>query len=88
MVSNMEFEKFTDDIEKNKWKVFGVEVYENSVLTHSYGDTCDCIHEIYSATKSVLSVFEFLENRKHLIQFNFFLDLLAVQQESFLVFLT
>ena len=52
----MEFEKFTDDIEKNKWKVFGVEVYENSVLTHSYGDTCDCIHEIYSATKSVLSV--------------------------------
>lgn len=52
----MDFEKFVDDIEKNKWAVFGVEVYENSALTHSYGDTNDCIHEIYSATKSVLSV--------------------------------
>lgn len=52
----MNFENFVEDIEKNKWKVFGVEVYENAVLTHSYGDTCDCIHEIYSATKSILSV--------------------------------
>lgn len=52
----MNFEKFVDDIVKNKWAVFGVEVYENFALTHSYGDTQDCIHEIYSATKSVLSV--------------------------------
>ena len=37
----MNFEKFVDDIEKNKWAVFGVEVYENSALTHSYGDTND-----------------------------------------------
>lgn len=52
----MDFEKFINDIEKNEWAVFGVEVYENSVLTHSYGDTCNNIHEIYSATKSILSV--------------------------------
>ena len=52
----MNFEKFICDIEKNNWEVYGVEVYEDSVLTHSYGDTCDCIHEIYSATKSILSV--------------------------------
>lgn len=52
----MNFEKFTCDIEKNNWKVYGVEVYEDFVLTHSYGDTCDCIHEIYSATKSILSI--------------------------------
>lgn len=52
----MDFHKFVEDIEKNNWEVYGVEVYENSVLTHSYGDTCDHIHELYSATKSVLSV--------------------------------
>ena len=52
----MNFEKFTCDIEKNNWEVYGVEVYEDFVLTHSYGDTCDCIHEIYSATKSILSI--------------------------------
>ncbi|MCQ2593164.1 MAG: serine hydrolase [Treponema sp.] len=52
----MNFSNFTSDIQKNNWNVYGVEVYENSVLTHSYGDTEDGIHEIYSATKSVLSV--------------------------------
>lgn len=52
----MNFTNFTSDIQKNNWNVYGVEVYENSVLTHSYGDTEDGIHEIYSATKSVLSV--------------------------------
>lgn len=52
----MNFERFTADIKENNWAVFGVEVYKNSVLTHSYGDTVDGIHDIYSATKSVLSV--------------------------------
>lgn len=52
----MDFEKFTEDIEKKNWPVFGVEVYEDLVLTHSYGDTRDNLHEIYSGTKSVLSV--------------------------------
>lgn len=52
----MNFDKFVSDIEENKWAVFGVEVYENSILTHSYGDTCEGIHDIYSATKSVLSI--------------------------------
>lgn len=55
-VFKMKFEELVYDIEKNNWAVFGVEVYENSVLTHSYKDTCEGIHEIYSATKSVLSV--------------------------------
>lgn len=52
----MNFEAFVEDIEKNKWNVFGVEVYEKGSLTHSYGDTCENIHEIYSATKTVLSI--------------------------------
>ena len=51
----MDFEDFRKDIVDNGWKVHGVEVYENSVLTHSFGDTTENIHELYSITKSVLS---------------------------------
>ncbi len=52
----MDFEGFVKDIEANHWKVFGVEVYEDGKLTHSYGDTEEGLHELYSATKTVLSV--------------------------------
>ena len=52
----MNFEAFVKDIEVNRWNVFGVEVYENGELTHSYGDTTENLHELYSATKTVLSV--------------------------------
>lgn len=52
----MKFDEFVADIEKNKWNVFGVEVYEDSVLTHSYADTTEVLHEIYSCTKSILSI--------------------------------
>ena len=52
----MNFERFTEDIQKNGWKVFGTEVYKDGKLIHSFGDTTDNIHEIYSATKTVLSV--------------------------------
>ena len=51
----MNFEAFVNDIESNKWNVYGVEVYEAGKLTHSFGDTTG-LHHIYSATKSVLSV--------------------------------
>ena len=52
----MNFEAFVKDIEDNQWNVFGVEVYENGELTHSYGDTQENLHELYSATKTVLSI--------------------------------
>ena len=52
----MNFEAFTDDIVNNKWNVFGAEVYEKGELTHSFGDTEENLHEIYSATKTVLSI--------------------------------
>jgi CubicO group peptidase (beta-lactamase class C family) len=52
----MNFNAFIEDIEKNNWEVYGVEVYEQGQLIHSYGDTCKNTHEIYSATKSVLSI--------------------------------
>ena len=52
----MDFEGFVKDIEGNHWKVFGVEVYENGELSHSYGDTEENLHELYSATKTVLSI--------------------------------
>ena len=32
----MDFEAFVKEIETNKWNVFGVEVYEDGKLTHSY----------------------------------------------------
>ena len=52
----MKFKEFVKDIEEKKWNVHGVEVYENGELIHSYGDTRDNIYDIYSATKSVLSI--------------------------------
>ncbi len=52
----MNFNAFVNDIEKNGWNVFGTEVYENGRLIHAWGDTQDGIHDIYSATKSVLSI--------------------------------
>ena len=52
----MDFDAFVKDIRDNSWNVFGVEVYKNGQLIHSYGDTDENLHEIYSATKTVLSV--------------------------------
>jgi CubicO group peptidase (beta-lactamase class C family) len=51
----MNFDAFVNDIETNKWNVFGTEVYVNGLLAHSYGDTTG-IHELYSATKTILSI--------------------------------
>ena len=52
----MNFNNFIQEIEQNHWNVYGVEVYENGVLTHTYGDVDENLHGIYSATKTVLSV--------------------------------
>lgn len=52
----MDFDGFVRDIKDNKWNVFGAEVYRNGVLIHSYGDTEENLHHIYSATKSIVSV--------------------------------
>jgi hypothetical protein len=35
----MNFNEFNEDIEKNNWKVYGVEVYKQGKLIYSYGDT-------------------------------------------------
>ena len=51
----MNFDAFVKDITDNKWNVFGTEVYVNSELKHSFGDTTG-LHEIFSVTKTVLSV--------------------------------
>lgn len=52
----MNFDAFTKDIIDNNWNVFGVEVYEKGKLTHSFGDTTKNIHDIFSCTKSILSI--------------------------------
>ncbi|MCR5283532.1 MAG: DUF4298 domain-containing protein [Lachnospiraceae bacterium] len=51
----MDFDRFVKDIKDNHWNVFGVEVYQDGELKYRYGDTCN-LHEIYSATKAVLSI--------------------------------
>jgi CubicO group peptidase (beta-lactamase class C family) len=51
----MNFDAFTQDIKDNNWTVYGAEVYEDGKLTHSFGNT-DELHEIYSATKTILSI--------------------------------
>lgn len=52
----MSFDAFTADIQNNNWNVFGVELYENGKLTHSFGDTNEKLNDCYSTTKSILSV--------------------------------
>ena len=52
----MDFDAFVNDIRKNAWNVYGAEVYEEGLLTHSFGDTQTRLHAIYSATKTILSI--------------------------------
>ncbi|MBR4760611.1 MAG: serine hydrolase [Lachnospiraceae bacterium] len=52
----MNFDAFAGDIQQNRWNVYGAEVYEDGILTHSFGDTTENLHEIYSATKTILSI--------------------------------
>lgn len=52
----MNFDAFVADIVENNWKVFGVEVYENGKLTHHFGDTKENRYDIYSATKTIVSI--------------------------------
>ena len=52
----MNFDSFVNDIRRNSWNVYGAEVYEEGILTHSFGDTRDHLHDIYSATKTILSI--------------------------------
>ena len=66
----MNFAAFIEDIQRNNWNVHGVEVYENGQLIHSYGDTDDNIYDIYSATKTVLSLAAGLAYDRDLINLN------------------
>lgn len=52
----MDFDAFWADIKQNGWNVFGAEAYEDGALVDARGDTEENLHEIYSVTKSVLSV--------------------------------
>ena len=52
----LNFTNFIQEIQQNNWNVYGVEVYKNGILTHSYGDTDGHLHGIYSATKTILSI--------------------------------
>lgn len=51
----MDFQAFINDIAAGKLNVFGVEVYKNGALIHSYGDTTQR-HPIYSAAKTITSL--------------------------------
>jgi CubicO group peptidase (beta-lactamase class C family) len=66
----MDFDSFVRDITDNSWNVFGVEVYENNILTHAWGDTEDELHEIYSATKTIESIAVGIAYDRGLIDFD------------------
>ncbi|MBQ8556573.1 MAG: serine hydrolase [Clostridia bacterium] len=52
----MDFQAFVNDIQTNRWNVFGAEVYQGGKLLHHFGDTTSHRHPIYSATKTVTSI--------------------------------
>lgn len=52
----MNFNSFVNDVEKNQWNIFGVEVYVDGKLAHQYGDTAKQRYPIYSATKTITSI--------------------------------
>ena len=51
----MDFDGFIGDIKANEWNVYGVQVHKAGRLAESWGDTSEK-HNIYSATKTVLSI--------------------------------
>ena len=51
----MDFDGFIGDIKANEWNVYGVQVHKSGSLAHSWGDISEK-HNIYSATKTVLSL--------------------------------
>lgn len=64
----MDFDAFVRDIREHRWNVFGAEAYERGRLIHAFGDTRGA-HEIYSVTKSVLSVAMGIAEDRGLIDF-------------------
>lgn len=52
----MNFEEFINDIRNENLDVYGVEIYKKGKLINSFGDTKDNIYDIYSATKTILSL--------------------------------
>lgn len=52
----MNFQGFINDIKQNNLQVYGVEVYKDGELIHSYGDTTENRYPIYSITKAFTSI--------------------------------
>ncbi len=52
----MDFDAFVQEIKKSRKSVFGVEMYEQEKLAHSYGDTKQTRYPLYSVTKTILAL--------------------------------
>lgn len=52
----MNFDAFVRDIDRNRWNVFGAEVWQDGRLRHAWGDTQTSRHPIYSATKTITAI--------------------------------
>ena len=52
----IDFERFIRAIEQNRWEVYGVEAYAGHRRIHSYGDTTNGRHFIYSSTKTLTAL--------------------------------
>lgn len=62
------FEEFIKDIETNRWKVHGVELYKEGSLVNSWGNTTSKF-PIYSATKTILSIAMGIAKDRNLLDF-------------------
>ncbi len=51
-----DFSGFAEEIHKNGWRVYGLELWQDGKLEAAYGDTQDTRYPIYSVTKSMVSI--------------------------------
>lgn len=51
----MDFAAFIQTAEKNKWNLYGIEIFENNNIIHKYSKEPEKRYPIYSATKTITS---------------------------------
>ena len=51
-----DFSGFVEEIQENRWQVYGLELWQDGQLAASFGDTQNTRYPIYSVTKSMVSI--------------------------------
>ena len=55
-MSKPDFSGFVEEIQENRWQVYGLELWQDGKLEAAYGDTQDTRYPVYSVTKSMVSI--------------------------------